>query len=489
MCATPPRDAQAWIHAAALALLFGVAPGQTSAVAVPASAETDPVPSGGDAADDPALWIHPDDPARSRVLGTDKDAGLAVYDLSGRELQFLPDGLLNNVDVRYGFVLGGQRVDLAAASDEAPRIHVYAIDPATGLLRSVAGEGSLVPGIVAYGLCLYRSRYDDAVYVFVTAKSGWVEQWKLLDAGGAVDGVLVRSFDVGGQTEGCVADDATGLLYVAEEAAGIWRYGAEPLDGTARVQVDSTGPGGNLSADVEGLALYAAGDGTGYLLASSQGSNDFTVYRREGDNAWLGRFSVDGGVVDGVAGTDGIEVGSAALGPAFPSGLFVAQDNDNPGAHQNFKLVRWDAIAAAFEPPLRVDATGDPRAEIPACADGVDNDRDGGLDFPGDPACLHPLLDREDPACDDALDNDADLGVDWKGLDANGDGDLADPGDAPPDRECEKRPWLWKEDGGRCGLGYELAPLAALLRAGRRARSGRRTARPWAVPMSKQASS
>src|SRR3954452_24501788 len=69
--------------------------------------QTDPVPHGGDAADDPAIWAHPDDPAKSLILGTDKQGGLHVYDLDGGNLQTVADGALpNNVDVVYGFRLG-----------------------------------------------------------------------------------------------------------------------------------------------------------------------------------------------------------------------------------------------------------------------------------------------------------------------------------------------------------------------------------------------
>ena len=38
-------------------------------------------------ADDPAIWIHPRDPARSLVIAALKEAGLGVYDLSGRLVQ------------------------------------------------------------------------------------------------------------------------------------------------------------------------------------------------------------------------------------------------------------------------------------------------------------------------------------------------------------------------------------------------------------------
>ena len=35
---------------------------------------------------------------------------------------------------------------------------------------------------------------------------------------------------------------------------------------------------------------------------------------------------------------------TAGLGPAFPGGLFVAQDGKNDGSNQNFKLVPWQSI-------------------------------------------------------------------------------------------------------------------------------------------------
>jgi myo-inositol-hexaphosphate 3-phosphohydrolase len=37
--------------------------------------ETQPVGHGGDAADDPAIFVHPTDPARSAIIATDKKGG------------------------------------------------------------------------------------------------------------------------------------------------------------------------------------------------------------------------------------------------------------------------------------------------------------------------------------------------------------------------------------------------------------------------------
>ena len=39
------------------------------------------------------------------------------------------------------------------------------------------------------------------------------------------------------------------------------------------------------------------------------------------------------------------------FGPAFPGGLFIAQDGMQAGGAQNFKLVAWDDIKAAIGLP------------------------------------------------------------------------------------------------------------------------------------------
>ena len=84
--------------------------------AVHAVVETEPVRGEGDAADDPAIWIHPYDASLSLIPGTDKRRGLSVYDLSGREVQFLDRGRLNNVDLRQNVPMVAGPVTLAAAT-------------------------------------------------------------------------------------------------------------------------------------------------------------------------------------------------------------------------------------------------------------------------------------------------------------------------------------------------------------------------------------
>ena len=89
------------------------------------------------------------------------------------------------------------------------------------------------------------------------------------------------------------------------------------------------------------------------------------VYTREPlnrPNAYVKTFKiVDGNGIDGVQGTDGIDVVSFPLGSAFPQGLFVVQDGDNAGSRQNFKLVPWEGVVNAGSPKLTIDTTCDPR--------------------------------------------------------------------------------------------------------------------------------
>lgn len=322
-----------------------------SAKPVFASVETEPVASANDAADDPAIWVHPTDPSRSLIIGTDKKNGLDVYDLAGKRVQTLPDGRMNNVDLRYGFALGGASVAIVAATNRTDQtLALYAVD-ANGRLSNVA-DGKIATGMAdPYGLCMYRSAAGEYFVFANDGDTGHFRQWQLEARGGRVGARLVREFSVGSQAEGCAADDGIGALYVAEEDVGLWRYSAAPDGGSARTTIDSVA-GGHLTDDAEGVTIYYGAGQSGYLIASSQGSNDYNVYHRNGDNKFIGKFAIvpSPAGVDGTSDTDGIDVTSTSLGSAFPHGVFVAQDgkNTNPSAAQNFKLVPWERIAEAL---------------------------------------------------------------------------------------------------------------------------------------------
>lgn len=327
---------------------------------VSATVETDPVPSGGDA-DDPAIWVHPSDPSLSTIIGTDKEGGLAVHDLDGSQIQYVSGIQPNNVDIRHDFPLGNGLIDLVVSSDRSnDEVAFHAVDAES---RQLVPMGSFSPGIDLYGICLYHSPVSDRYYVFVTSEeAGPVGQFELTGDGGGLTAREVRRFQMNSTSEGCVADDGLGYLYVTEEDVGIWKYDAEPEAGSNRVSVDSVGP--NLEADVEGVTIYYGPQETGYLIVSSQGSHDYAVYEREGDNRFLSKFEiVDSAAIDATSNTDGIDSIATDLGPSFPRGLFVVQDGDNDPEENNFKVVPWETVAQSTNPVLMIETAWNPRDE------------------------------------------------------------------------------------------------------------------------------
>lgn len=102
----------------------------TQAPVVAASAETDPVDTAHDAADDPAIWRNAMDPAQSLVIGTDKKAGIHVYDMTGKRVSFTPAARLNNVDLREH---GGRVIAVASDRADVAQAHVtlFTLDTST----------------------------------------------------------------------------------------------------------------------------------------------------------------------------------------------------------------------------------------------------------------------------------------------------------------------------------------------------------------------
>jgi 3-phytase len=320
------------------------------AIDVPAQVESDPVGTsrGTDAADDPAIWRNPADPAQSLIVGTDKRAGLYVYGLDGRRRSFTAAGEVNNVDLRDNVFVNGRPAILVGASNRDsltnPRVMLFTLDPATGALTQIANLDFGATG-EAYGFCLGQFR-SGALSAYVVTKQGRVFDLDLNLAGPTPSVRFVRSFGVTTQPEGCVVDDRTGQLYLGEEDVGIWRFDlAQSAPAAQPFAMVGTEQG--LVADVEGLALAPDGQSGGYLVASSQGDNAYAIFDLESGEL-RGRFRIQGGPIDGTYDTDGIELILGDFGPAFPGGLFVAQDGDNAPQAQNFKLLSWDAILGAL---------------------------------------------------------------------------------------------------------------------------------------------
>ena len=387
--------------AVALAGLFSL-----PALAVTANLETPTIGSSGDA-DDPAVWLHPTDLSKSLVIGAVKNAGARVYDLNAAEIQVLNPfavasgaSRINNVDVQYGFKLNdGSRVDIAVGSDRGQDVfRVWKIDgdnassplsyigvdnPSRAFIDKPNGAENLVSAQnTAYGMALYRDVAADKFYVLATQRSqARVAQFELIaSADGKVDTQWVRDWDfptmtvsgtpvglTGKQFEGMVVDQQTGMLYAGQEDVGIWRIDLKTgvADANPFVLSQTYDAGSHLDADIEGLTIYYGANGSGHLMASSQGDNSFAVFDRQNGNPYLGSFSINSGAFDSVQESDGADVVNLAL-PGYPQGLFITQDGDNdPEGGTNFKYVSWGDIAG--EKGLMVDTSAyDPRNPIAA---------------------------------------------------------------------------------------------------------------------------
>jgi len=320
------------------------------AVTVTARGETAPVgTANADAADDPAIWRNAAKPGQSLIVGTDKKAGLYVYGLDGKVRDFLDAGRVNNVDLRDNVPINGRKGILVVASDRndiaKAKLALFRLDPLSAKLTALGevdgGSGE------AYGICLYREA--NIVYAFIVLKDGTINQVALNMAGATPTAAIVRTLKLGTQSEGCAVDDRTGILYVAEEDVGLWRFDARATAATTPTRI-AAADGKYLVADAEGVAIAPIGEKDGYVLVSSQGDNAYVAYRLS-DDSYVGRFRVNDGVIGGSEETDGIDLMLGDFGPDYPGGLFVAQDGHNAAAAQNFKLVAWDDIARALNLP------------------------------------------------------------------------------------------------------------------------------------------
>lgn len=144
----------------------------------------------------------------------------------------------------------------------------------------------------------------------------------------------------------------------------IQQFGAEPEDEDVFViifEIDED----VLKPDIEGLTIYYRKNGSGYLLASSQGDSTVAVFDLPSDT-YIGSFAVgEKGSIDQTNESDGMDVVNTPLGSAFPCGLLVAQDGaDDPqvvvqdeeeleNSATNFKFIPWEGVANAL--PLEID--------------------------------------------------------------------------------------------------------------------------------------
>ncbi|MDX2193712.1 MAG: phytase [Gemmatimonadales bacterium] len=305
--------------------------------------------------DDPAIWIDPADPARSLVIGTDKgdtNGGLYVFRLDGSldtARTRHPLRRPNNVASTTGLPLGGRSIDIAVTTERgARRLRVFTLPD----MRAVDGGGIPVfDGDTArapMGVALYRRPSDGAIFAIVGGKSGPAEgylwQYRLADDGtGTVRGTKVRAFGAYGaqkEIEAIAVDDRLGYVYYSDETVGVRKYHADPDRPEAGAELALFADTGVVQ-DHEGLAIYATGDSTGYLVLSDQQGRRIQVFPREGSARDPHAHSPLAVIPVSAMETDGLEVTNVPLGPRFPQGMLVMMSTN-----RTFHFYDWRDVAA-----------------------------------------------------------------------------------------------------------------------------------------------
>ncbi len=144
--------------------------------------ETEPVFTSGDAADDPAFWYNQRDPSKSVIFGTDKKAGLHSFSLSGKRIQFIPSGKINNIDSRSGYSFGAKNFSVLAGSNASNNsIIIYLINE-DGIIEKLNKNEFKTDLEGVYGLCMYKSSKSKATYIFVSdAITLTINQYRVLN--------------------------------------------------------------------------------------------------------------------------------------------------------------------------------------------------------------------------------------------------------------------------------------------------------------------
>lgn len=296
--------------------------------------------------DDPAIWLHPTDPSKSLILGTDKNenGGLFVFDLNGKidSARSIKDlNRPNNVDIEYGLMLNGKPTDVAVVTERFTyKIRIYSLpdmkpidDGGIPMFEGEKGEGFRD----LMGVSLYK-HHDGNMYVIVGRKTGptngtYLWQYILKDNGkGNVAATLVRKFgNYSGklEIEAIAVDDQLGYIYYSDEGVGVRKYFADPAKGNQELALFATT---GFMEDHEGISIYNTTDSTGFILVSDQAAHQFQIFPREGVQGQPHQHPLLRVVKVAAKKSDGSEMIAKPLNSTFKKGIFVVM-NDEKNFH------------------------------------------------------------------------------------------------------------------------------------------------------------
>ena len=353
-----------------ITLLFSLSAAQAT-IDVPLKATTTAT---GNDVDDCAIWIHPDDPAKSLVIINDKavdtdKGGLYIYNLYGELQQRVTVYRPQNPDIRYNIVFGSETMDVLVCADRESgdqqynRIRVFRIDPEKdgdekGFLTEITtGAGIPTGQKEAYGHSLYLRPSDGALYSVVSSygRNDFTQIRLESDGNGKVKGSIVRQWggsDIKGDLcEGICCDDELGFIYICDENNCVLKYYADPDKGIDTLAGTFAYEDG-IASDREGINIYRCPDSTGYIAVSSQGNNRIKIYDRV-TNAFVGTLAPEG-----MKDCDGLDVTASPLGPEFPHGMAAFHLGSFAGS--SFGFYDWSEIASGLDlnPPCDASRPG-----------------------------------------------------------------------------------------------------------------------------------
>lgn len=292
--------------------------------------------------DDPAIWYNKENPEKSLILGTDKDdsGALYVFDLSGKIIDSLVVDSLeypNNVDVEYGLVLpNGNLIDIAVTVERSSKkLRVFSVPD----LRALDGGG--FPAFLGeaadslrlpMGVGLFKNPEDSTISVIVSRKIGptdgtYLWQYSLNAVSeDLVELEVIRKFGNfsggGSEIEAILVDDELGYIYYSDEAYGIRKYYADPINGNHELTVFGQN---DFKEDREGIALWPTSPTDGFLIVSDQQDSSFNVYPRNPNNGE--HFLIKKWHLSTVE-TDGCDLISLPTSERFSAGFFIAMSED-----------------------------------------------------------------------------------------------------------------------------------------------------------------
>lgn len=303
--------------------------------------------------DDPAIWVNAKNPSESIVFGTDKgdqnlpNSGVYAFDLNGK---LLPEKSVtqlirpNNVEVAYDFKINDStRVDVLLFSERGRhQFRLFSIPEMTPLdgggFAVFEDETNPNPEFKQpMGIASFRHPKTGALYAIVGRKNGpsegYLYQYELVSKATGVQANLVRKFGKFSgikEIEAIAVDNELGFVYFSDEGVGIRKYHADPAKGDAEISLFGSE---YFKADIEGIAIAKYSDGTGYIIISDQQDHSFNIFDRQ-SNIFIKKLNL------GTVETDGCEVTTANLGPAFPKGLFVSMNDERDFFYHSLDSLR-----------------------------------------------------------------------------------------------------------------------------------------------------